>query len=78
MNDQPQSIPAQNFNAQVMMTNVSHVKGMIQRIRQKDAVGSEGDELILHRLLYDLESLVEVADTLKRMLNQHSQDKPQT
>lgn len=54
------------FNPEAMLGNLSHVKGMIKRIRQKDGgVGSQEDELSLHRAISDIELLAEMITGLK-------------
>lgn len=54
------------FNPEAMLGNMSHVKDMIQRIRQKDGgVGSEDDELCLHRVVHDIDLLADMVATLK-------------
>tara|TARA_S200002703_G_C3701314_1_gene215384 strand:+ start:400 stop:687 length:288 start_codon:yes stop_codon:yes gene_type:complete len=54
------------FNPEAMLGNISHVKSMIQRIRQKDGgIGSENDELCLHRVVHDIDLLADMVATLK-------------
>lgn len=54
------------FSAPVMLDNIDHLKSIISRIRQKEGgVGSEEDEMCLHRVLHDLDLLVDIADGLK-------------
>lgn len=55
-----------SFNPQVMLGNISHVKTLISRIRQKEGgIGSEADEMALHRMIHDLDLLVDIVDGLK-------------
>tara|TARA_S200002703_G_scaffold88889_1_gene76747 strand:- start:377 stop:664 length:288 start_codon:yes stop_codon:yes gene_type:complete len=54
------------FNPEAMLGNITHVKDMIQRIRQKDGgLGSEDDELCLHRVVHDIDLLADMVATLK-------------
>tara|TARA_R110002096_G_scaffold127375_1_gene275158 strand:+ start:287 stop:568 length:282 start_codon:yes stop_codon:yes gene_type:complete len=58
------------FNPEAMLGNLSHVKGMIKRIRQKDGgVGSQDDELALHRAINDIELLADMVAGLKLSLS---------
>tara|TARA_R110002094_G_scaffold205242_1_gene176104 strand:- start:1720 stop:2001 length:282 start_codon:yes stop_codon:yes gene_type:complete len=58
------------FNPEAMLGNLSHVKGMIKRIRQKDGgVGSQDDELALHRTINDIELLADMVAGLKLSLS---------
>lgn len=62
------------FNPEAMLGNLSHVKSMIKRIRQKDGgVGSQEDELSLHRVINDLESLADIVAGLKMSLTDMQQ-----
>jgi hypothetical protein len=55
-----------SFNPKDMLSNIDLVKGMIQRIRQKEGgIGSEDDELALHRIIHDLDLLVDMVDGVK-------------
>lgn len=55
-----------SFNPKVMLGNIAHIKGIISRIRQKEGgIGSEQDELSLHRIMHDLDLLVDMVDGLK-------------
>jgi len=64
MNDQ-QETPPKSFNSSPMLDNVQHVKNIVHRIRQKEGgVGSEQDELSLHRMVQDLNLLL---DTISRL-----------
>lgn len=48
------------------MDNVNGLRGMIQRVRQKEGgIGSVEDELVLHRAIQDLDLLVDIVDGLK-------------
>ena len=48
-----------------MMKNVGKIKKIIQRIRNKEGgIGSDEDELALHRLVQDLNSLTDTINTL--------------
>ena len=59
-------IPLKSFNPKVMLTNIGNVKNIIQRIRQREGgVGSDEDELTLHRLVHDIDLLVDIVDGLK-------------
>ncbi len=58
------------FNPEAMLGNLSHVKGMIKRIRQRDGgVGSQEDELSLHRTINDIELLADMIAGLKVSLS---------
>tara|TARA_R110002094_G_scaffold205958_1_gene176685 strand:- start:1675 stop:1956 length:282 start_codon:yes stop_codon:yes gene_type:complete len=58
------------FNPEAMLGNLSYVKGMIKRIRQKDGgVGSQDDELALHRTINDIELLADMIAGLKITLS---------
>ena len=58
--------PLRMFNSQVMLDNIKLIKTMIQRIRQKEGgIGSDEDELSLHRSLQDLDLLVDIVDGIK-------------
>ena len=62
MND----IAAKSFSPQEMLGNIAYIKSIIQRIRQKEGgVGSAADELCLHRMIHDLDLLVDIVDALK-------------
>jgi len=55
-----------SFNPQAMLDNIAATRQMIQRIRQKDGgIGSEQDELCLHRVIQDLDILVDMVEALK-------------
>lgn len=55
-----------DFSAKAMLENVAHLRDIISRIRQQEGgVGSVEDEMALHRALYDLDLLVDIADGLK-------------
>ena len=59
-------LPLKKFSAKVMLTNIGAVKTIIQRIRQKEGgIGSDGDELSLHRMIQDLDLLVDIVDGVK-------------
>lgn len=59
------------FNPSAMLDNMSYVKGMIKRIRQKDGgLGSQEDELSLHRAINDIELLTDMVTGLKMTLGQ--------
>jgi hypothetical protein len=65
MNDQ-KPLPLRSFNPKVMLENISLMREMIQRIRQKEGgIGSETDEMCLHRAIHDLNLLVDMVDGLK-------------
>ena len=70
------------FNPEAMLGNMSLIKDMIQRIRQKDGgVGSEEDELCLHRAVHDIDLLADMVGTLKvglARLQKQAQDKINT
>tara|TARA_R110000824_G_scaffold103164_3_gene245192 strand:+ start:1009 stop:1290 length:282 start_codon:yes stop_codon:yes gene_type:complete len=62
------------FNPEAMLGNLSYVKGMIKRIRQKDGgVGSQEDELSLHRTINDIELLADMVAGLKIALGDMQQ-----
>ncbi len=64
--DEPQEIPLKRFNPKVMLNNIDCIRDMIQRIRQKEGgIGSVEDELSLHRVIQDLDLLVDITDGLK-------------
>lgn len=67
MSDEKQDKPPlRSFNAQALLDNVGQMRLLIQRIRQKDGgVGSQEDELTLHRAIHDLDLLVDIVDGLK-------------
>jgi len=49
----------------MMRENVGKIKKIIQRIRNKEGgIGSDEDELALHRLVQDLNSLTDTINTL--------------
>lgn len=55
-----------SFNPAIMLSNIDFVRGMIQRIRQKEGgIGSEQDELTLHRMIHDIDFLVDMVDGIK-------------
>lgn len=59
-------LPLKKFSAKVMLQNIGTVKTIIQRIRQKEGgVGSDEDELSLHRMIQDLDLLVDIVDGIK-------------
>lgn len=59
-------LPLKKFSAKVMLENIGAVKTIIQRIRQKEGgIGSDEDELSLHRLIQDLDLLVDIVDGVK-------------
>ena len=61
-----EELPLKRFNPTVMLKNIDVVRSMIQRIRQKDeGIGSEEDELALHRTIQDIDLLVDITDGLK-------------
>ena len=61
-----QELPLKSFNPKVMLDNIAIARTMIQRIRQKDGgIGSEQDELSLHRMIHDVDMLVDMVDGLK-------------
>ena len=54
------------FSAQKMLSNIDYIKDIIQRIRQKEGgIGSDEDELSLHRMVQDLDLLIDMVDGLK-------------
>jgi hypothetical protein len=60
------ALPLKSFSAKVMLKNIGLVKTIIQRIRQKEGgIGSDEDELSLHRMIQDLDLLVDIVDGLK-------------
>ena len=59
-------LPFKQINPVMMLNNIALVKTIIQRIRQKEGgVGSEEDELSLHRIIHDLDLLVDMIDGVK-------------
>ena len=59
-------LPLKQFGAKIMLKNIGLVKTIIQRIRQKEGgIGSDEDELSLHRMIQDLDLLVDIVDGLK-------------
>ncbi len=59
-------LPLKHFSSQVMLSNIGSVKSIIQRIRQQEGgVGSLEDELSLHRMIQDLDLLVDMVDGIK-------------
>lgn len=55
-----------SFSAKEMLANIEHVKTIVQRIRQKEGgVGSDEDELSLHRMVQDLDLLIDMVDGVK-------------
>ncbi len=48
-----------------MPSNVDKVQSIIQRIRQKEGVGSDEDELALHRLVQDFNLLKSAVQDLQ-------------
>ena len=58
-----------------MLDNIELLRNMIQRIRQKEGgIGSQDDELALHRAIQDLDLLVDIADGLKASYDKLSQE----
>jgi hypothetical protein len=53
------------FSPRDMMTNLDAVSDMARRIRLKQEVGSEKDELTLCRVMLDLKFMTELVDTLR-------------
>lgn len=54
------------FSSKVMLDNINHIKGIIQRIRQKEGgIGSDADEMALYRMMQDVDLLVDIVDGLK-------------
>lgn len=50
-----------NLNPQVVSDNIAHIKGMIRRIRQNEGgIGSQEDEMSLHRVVEDLVFLIDM------------------
>lgn len=65
MNDNSE-LPLKKFSAKIMLNNIGVIKTIIQRIRQKEGgIGSDGDELSLHRMIQDLDLLVDIVDGIK-------------
>ncbi len=59
-------LPLKRFSSQAMLSNIGSVKSIIQRIRQREGgVGSDEDELSLHRMVQDLDLLVDMVDGIK-------------
>lgn len=52
-----------------MMANLDFIAGMARRIRLKQGVGSQDDELALCRVMLDLKFMTELVDALKSDLN---------
>lgn len=54
------------FNPQAILHNVNCVRGIIQRIRQREGgIGSVEDELVLYRSIQDLDLLMDMVNNLK-------------
>ena len=53
------------FNSQALMENVHALQGLIKKIRQKESVGCDADELALHRAIHDIDMLLEIISTFK-------------
>lgn len=59
-------LPLKRFSSQAMLSNIGSVKSIIQRIRQQEGgVGSLEDELSLHRMIQDLDLLVDMVDGVR-------------
>lgn len=60
------TLPLKRFSSKAMLSNIGTVKSIIQRIRQQEGgVGSLEDELSLHRMIQDLDLLVDMVDGVK-------------
>lgn len=58
--------PLKRFSSKAMLSNIGAVKSIIQRIRQQEGgIGSLEDELSLHRMIQDLDLLVDMVDGVK-------------
>lgn len=59
-------LPLKSFSSQAMLSNIGSVKSIIQRIRQQEGgVGSLEDELSLHRMIQDLDLLIDMVDGVR-------------
>ncbi len=64
--EKSKELPLRSFNPKVMLDNIASVKNIISRVRQREGgIGSDDDELTLHRLIHDLDLLVDIVDGLK-------------
>lgn len=52
-----------NFNTAALATNITEVEALARRMRQKEEVGTDNDELILCRTTSDLKFLIEVVES---------------
>ncbi len=52
-----------------MMANLDFIAGLARRIRLKQGVGSQEDELALCRVMLDLKFMTELVDALKSEVN---------
>jgi len=65
VNDMDDVAP-KSFSPHAMLGNIANIKGIIQRVRQKDGgIGADGDELCLHRAIHDIDLLVDIVEALK-------------
>lgn len=62
-----QNPPAlKTFSPKVMIDNIAHIRSMISRIRQQEGgIGAPEDEMALHRVIHDIDLLVDIVDGLK-------------
>lgn len=56
----------QNFNAAALATNIEQTEALARRMRQNEAVGTEGDELVLCRITSDVKFLIGVVEAQQR------------
>ena len=69
------SQPGARFSPEAMLSNISDMKNMIQRIRHKEGgVGTDKDETTLHRAISDIGLLVDIVDILKDRLQAQSKE----
>lgn len=55
-----------NFNTVALATNITEVEALARRMRQKEEVGTDSDELILCRVTSDLKFLIQVVETQQK------------
>jgi len=61
------------FDSKVMLDNVSKLQLLIQRVRQNESVGSDADELVIHRSIQDLDMLLDIISGLRAHTDQLDQ-----
>ena len=58
-------LPLKSFNVQALIDNVAELRIIIQRVRQKEGVGSDEDELAFHRAITDIDLLLDIIGGIK-------------